>query len=106
MKKMILVLFCFMILCSAACAGDYVYIVPYRYRLPNIMYSYDPYYRMGGSNSYYRMGGSNPYYEGSLYQRSLLYPPMYNMIDDFDDDDNYGFMVDPYGGMWFYYNKE
>jgi len=97
MGRMILVLLCLIFIWSAVYASDYVYIIPYRYRLPNIMHSYD--YN-------YRTGGYSPYYDNSLYQRSLLYPPIYHILDDHDDDDDYGYMIDPYGGMWFFYRND
>ena len=65
--------------------------------MPNIMYSYD---------SYYRMGGYNSYYDSSPYQRNLLFPPIYHLLDDCDDDDDYGYMIDPSGGTWFFYRPD
>ncbi len=94
MPRAITLLLCLFFVCSAACAGDYVYVVPYRYQMPNIMYSYD---------YDYRTGNYNPYYDGSLYRRSLICPPIYNILDDSCCDDDHGYMVDPYGGIWFFY---
>ena len=90
MKKIGLILAGLILLSSVAWASDYVYIIPYRYRYPSIFYSYDYDYRT-------QRGAYNPY----MSQRGFYVPPIYHMLDD---DDDTGFLIDPYGGMWFYYN--